>query len=387
MASSVFQAARIPVGRHSGYAYDRWIDQLGLPVHKGYYIEDLRKVEVAPWEDFECNAAIIQLEGMQGITEARVMEIPGGGAIPPSTFALDEAFFVLQGNGIATVWADEHKKHSFEFGPRSLFCIPQGVHRTFSNARGDQPVRLVANNYMPIAMDMFPDPKFFYTNDYVDAGLLEVSEGNAYSVATRAAGAGRGATWRGNFFTDLAAWDGLVPHRQRGGGGHVVDIEFPNSVMGGHMSVFPNGTYKKGHRHGPGVVIIIPAGEGFSVMWPEGEEQVVVPWHEASMFVPPNRWFHQHFNVSTTPARYLALSPLKQTRPGNEDFVPREDQIEYTQEAPWIREMFTKEVEKRGGKNLMPAGCYTNPDYQWGYGADEEQGAQIFGEHLQAEHV
>lgn len=384
MATSVYTHPRIATARRSGYTYDKWLDSIGLPVHRGYFIEDLRDVELAPWEEFECNAAFIQLEGMQGITEARVMEIPPGGAIPASTFALDECFFVLSGHGITTVWTDEKKKHSFEWGPRSLFLIPQGVHRVFSNARGDQPARIVANNYMPLAMSMFPDPKFFYTDTYADPGLLEVHEGDVYSVATRSQG-GRGATWRGNFFTDLAAWDGLVPHRQRGGGGHVVDIEFPNSEMGGHMSVFPNGTYKKGHRHGPGVVIIIPAGEGFSIMWQEGEEQIIVPWHEASMFVPPNRWFHQHFNVSTDPARYLALSPLKQTRPGNEDFVPHGDQIEYPDEAPWIREMFKKEVEKRGGNVVMPEGCYTDYDYQWGYDSGEEKGAVLFGGHTQSE--
>jgi hypothetical protein len=49
--------------------------------------------------------------------------------------------------------------------------------------------------------------------------------------------------------------------------------------------------------------------------------------------------------------------------------------------------MFRKEVEKRGGKSLMPAECYTDPDYKWGYGANEERGAVIFGEHLQPEHV
>ena len=103
------------------------------------------------------------------------------------------------------------------------------------------------------------------------------------------------------------------------------------------------------------------------------------------MFVPPNRWIHQHFNVSTDPARYLALSPLKQTRPGNEDFVPHEDQIEYPDEAPWIREMFKKEVEKRGGGVVMPEGCYTDYDYQWGYDSSEEQGAVLFGAHTDSE--
>jgi mannose-6-phosphate isomerase-like protein (cupin superfamily) len=386
MATSIYEQSRIHVGRHSGYAYDTYIESLGLPVHKGYFIEDLRKVELGKWEDMECNAAIIQLEGMQGITEARVMEIPGGGSTPASTFALDETFFVLEGQGITTVWTDPAHKHSFEWGPRSLFVIPQGVHRQHANARGDQPAKIVANNYLPIAMDMFPDPKFFYTDTYVDPGLLSAGTADAYSIATRSEG-GRGATWRGNFFTDLAQWDGLVPHRQRGGGGHVVDIEFPNTIMGGHMSVFPTGTYKKGHRHGPGVVIIIPSGEGFSIMWPEGEDKIVVPWHEASMFVPPNRWFHQHFNVSETPARYLALSPMKQTRPGNEDFVPAADQIEYPDEEEWIHEMFKAEVAKRGGESLMPPGAYTDRDYKWGYNANEETGAVLGGKYVEPEHV
>ena len=43
-------------------------------------------------------------------------------------------------------------------------------------------------------------------------------------------------------------------------------------------------------------------------MWPgEKGERVIIPWHEASCFVPPFRWFHQHFNVSTNPDRYLAI--------------------------------------------------------------------------------
>ena len=45
------------------------------------------------------------------------------------------------------------------------------------------------------------------------------------------------------------------------------------------MSVFPSKTYKKAHRHGPGFMIVIPGGEGYSVMWREGQEdnKVVIP--------------------------------------------------------------------------------------------------------------
>ncbi len=375
---SVYEPQRFSQDRREKLLpYGQWIESLGLPIHRGYFIEDARTLEVAPWPEMECNAAFIELAGMKGVSEARITEIPPGGTTAPVKFGLDDAVYVLEGNGITTVWAEGVGRKTFEWGPRSLFLIPQGATRQYSNARGDRPARLVHNNYMPVAMSMYPDPSFFYNNAYEVPSLLEANEEELYSVASRREG-GRGATWHGNFFTDLAVWDGLVPHRQRGGGGHVVDISFPHSGMGGHMSVFPVGTYKKAHRHGPGVVIIIPSGEGFSVMWQEGKEQVVVPWHEGSMFVPPNQWFHQHFNVSKNPARYLALGPLPQTRPNSETTGRPNDQIEYPDEEVWIREHFESELAKRGVESLMPDGAYKDPDYKWTYDAGEEQGADIY---------
>ena len=107
------------------------------------------------------------------------------------------------------------------------------------------------------------------------------------------------------------------------------------------MSVFDARLYKKAHRHGPGRVIVIPVGEGYSIMWEEGKEKVVVPWHEASCFVPPNKWFHQHFNAGGEPARYLALHPPMQFHGHAEKVEDRaKDQIEYVNEDKWVREKF-----------------------------------------------
>ena len=360
------------------YVYDRWMEAQGVPVHRGYFIEDLKTIEVAPWGERECDAAFVQLSGMEGVAEARITEIAPKASVPPMRFALDEVIYTVSGWGIATVWAEGVAKHSFEFGPRSLFLIPRGSYRQFANARGDQPLRLLHNNYLPVAMSLEPDPGFYFNNSYAHPELLQPKGDDLYAVAKRAPAMGRGATWYGNFFTDMGAWEDLVPHRARGGGGHVVDVSFPNSQMGGHMSVFPPGTYKKGHRHGPGRVIVIPAGEGYSIMWPEGGEKVIVPWHEGSMFTPPDRWFHQHFNVSVTPARYLALAPLPQFSGWSEDVEDRaRNQIEYPAEELWIREKFEEELGKHGLKSLMPAEAYENLDYKWGYGEGEESGANI----------
>ena len=104
-------------------------------------------------------------------------------------------------------------------------------------------------------------------------------------------------------------------------------------------------------------------------MWPEGHEKVVIPWHEGSVFVPPNRWFHQHFNVGTTSGRYLALHSPRLINLGGENIADRsQDQIEYPDEDPFIRQLFDEELGKRGMKSLMPQECYQDPNYEWDYG-------------------
>jgi hypothetical protein len=142
-------------------------------------------------------------------------------------------------------------------------------------------------------------------------------------------------------------------------------MKFPNCNMSAHMSVFPAGTYKKAHRHGPGTVIIIPKGDGYSIIWREGEKRIVIPWHESSVFVPPNQWFHQHFNVGDAAARYLAFSRPRPIFDTNESLDER--QIDYPDEDPFIRATFEQELSRRGLKTLMPEEAYRDRNYQWNY--------------------
>ena len=88
--------------RSSKYLYDRWMEAQGVPIHRGYFIEDLKTVEVGPWAERECNAAFIQVSGMEGVAEARITEIAPGATVPPLKFALDEVIYTISGWGIAT---------------------------------------------------------------------------------------------------------------------------------------------------------------------------------------------------------------------------------------------------------------------------------------------
>ena len=99
----------------------------------------------------------------------------------------------------------------------------------------------------------------------------------------------------------------MITAKERGAGGGHIRFNMAKGSMNSHISQFPIGTYKKAHAHGPGAHVIMLSGEGYSLMWPEGEEPQRYDWQVGTMIVPPNMWFHQHFNTGTTPSRYLAF--------------------------------------------------------------------------------
>ena len=86
------------------YTYDEWMEAQSIPIYRGYYIEDLRTLELGWWDERQCNSAFIQLVGQEGVTFARVTEIPPGKTLPPLKFALDEIVYVVEGRGLTTIW-------------------------------------------------------------------------------------------------------------------------------------------------------------------------------------------------------------------------------------------------------------------------------------------
>jgi mannose-6-phosphate isomerase-like protein (cupin superfamily) len=361
--------------RRLKFTHDRWMDSLGLPVHTGYYIEDLRKLELGRWQERGCDAAFIQLEGQQGITETRVSEVPPRGVLPPVRLAFDEVVYVVEGRGATSIWSTSGERKSFEWGENSMFLLPRHHFHQFSNTHGSRPARLLHYNYFPLLLSASPEPAAFISTDRGEAGEpmhavdLEALYAEPELKTTSSEDVSwkrREAVWVGSFFPDMSAWDKLKVNQRRGAGGRSVAMEFPGSEISCHMSMFPPRTYKKGHRHGPGRAIVIPAGEGYSVMWEEGKDKVIAPWKPGSLITPPNKWFHQHFNVGQSPARYLAFHPPLQFDGHAEKIEDRaRDQIEYVDEDPAVRQRFEAELAKRGMRSEIPAEAYTKPDYEW----------------------
>jgi len=355
MAESVARQIAVSELGHKS-AYHQFLEQEGIPIVGGFFVEDIRRVELAPWERMGGLGAYLNLEGTEGVNDSYLLEIPAGKSTKPQKHMFEELVFVVSGRGATTVWTEEGKKQTFEWQEGSLFSPPLNTWYQHFNGQGNQPVRFLGMTNAPTVMNLFHNPNFIFNCDFVFAdrygGEEDYFSGKGTLIAEK--------FWDSNFVQDVRAF-ALKTSTNRGAGARVIQLEIANNLMSAHIAEFPIGTYKKAHRHGAGAHVIILRGEGYSLMWPEREKIQRYNWHEASLFVPPEMWFHQHFNVGSQPARYLALKPFSSRKfPGlSKQFGPSEStkagggQIEYEDEDAAIRQMFEGELSKRGSQSRM----------------------------------
>lgn len=334
--------------------YQVWIEREGLTTVEGLYIPDLKTVELGDWARRGCRAAIATLQGSEGVNDAHIIEISPGGEVAPERHLYEELVYVVSGAGSTSVWNGQGDRTTFEWHEGSLFSVPLNTYSQHFNASGREPARFYSVTSAPLMMRLLHNLDFIYHCDYDFTDRFGAGNDDFSGAGT----AYRRRLWETKFIADVAAVE-LKSWRERGAGGSNVMLEIADSTMCGHISEFPVGTYKKAHRHNAGAHVIIINGTGFSLLWAEGDPIQQVKWQAGSIVVPPDRWFHQHFNTGTTPARYLALRwgsrkyPLFKEYKIDRPTTQGGDQIEYYDEDPSVREMFEKELTANGGVSRM----------------------------------
>jgi mannose-6-phosphate isomerase-like protein (cupin superfamily) len=333
-------------------SYDRWVAAQQAPVVEGLAIADLNAVEVGPWQQKGASGAIVRLWGAEDMTGAYVLELGPGASAAPQRHLYDELVHILSGRGFTTVWNDAGAKTTFEWSAGALFAIPLNAHYQHHNASSTDKARFVAVNNATIYMNLIHNLDFIFgcTYDFTDRFSADVAfDGQGTEHGYR--------LWESNFIADMRKIE-LVARPSRGGRNR--QFELTNSSIGAHVSEFDVGTYKKAHRHGAGTHIVMLSGEGYSLMWREGEEIQRVDWRPGAFIAPPDRWFHQHFNTGAEPARYLALRynsrkwGLYKQYGVDKSVKQGGDQIEYGDQEPSIHKTFVEECARRGVTVNMP---------------------------------
>jgi hypothetical protein len=342
--------------------YLDWIAREGVPVVEDFGI-DLKKVETKPWARFGVPGAAAHLKGRGDFISIFVLDLPPGGKCEPQRHLYEETVYVLEGHGSTTIETADGRKHSFEWGPMSLFALPLNARYQHFNASGRERARLACTNSLGMTMNLFHNEDFIFKNPYVFSerqGKASHFSGEGDFIPKRP---GR-HMWETNFVPDLGKFE-LKAWSQRGAGGSNMMFVLADGTMHAHISEMPVGTYKKGHRHGADFHVFCVTGQGYSLLWYDLDKDLVrVDWEHGVVFAPPDAMFHQHFNTSPVPARYLAVAfgglryPLTAAKRAiflgmDVSITDGGAQIEYEDQDHRIHQWFLDDMKKHGAQSKM----------------------------------
>ena len=350
-------------------SYLDWIKAEGVPVVEDYGI-DLFSVTTEPWSRYGMKGAACHLKGRGDFASMFLYEIPPGSSSVPQRHIYESVTYILEGTGSTQIEFPDGAKRSFEWGERSMFAIPLNAKYRHFNGSGQRRVLMVSTTNMPMVMNLFHNENFIFNNAAVFAdrmGKDEYYAGEGDLILIRPGN----HMWETNFVPDLEQLE-LHAWEDRGAGSSNIMFVLADSSMHAHISEMPPGTYKKGHRHGPGAHVMCVVGTGFSLLWFEGQKDFLrIDWKHGVVFPPADQQLHQHFNTSNQPARYLATGvggiryPMlaSKRRSGGDATGQNQavslsikkggDQIEYEDQDPRIHPLWLEEMARNGGTPKM----------------------------------
>jgi quercetin dioxygenase-like cupin family protein len=364
-------------------AYSDWLNSENIPVISGYAVTNLRTLEVKPWARLGVSGAHIRLIGGEGVNGAYVCDIPTGRSTKPQRYLFEEVIYVLSGEGETAIWTPGTDKQTVHWQSGSILSPPLNTWRQhFSHGSGA--ARLIAITNAPVVIDLFHNLDFIFNNDFVfrdrydgnpDVFRADNDKMHDKTIARGQSEQTKGVhSWSGAFVPDARSV-GLAEVKQRGVGNSRIELEMADNAMQAHISQFGVGTYKTSHRHGPGSHVLMLNGQGYTLMWngplkySEADQRMRIDFNEASLIVPPDRWWHQHFNTGASPARYLAATwggdgrwfmealggggrthrlAKTSTRVGG-------NMVDYQDEDPTVRDMYAAELKRNGITMNMPS--------------------------------
>ncbi len=348
--------------------YLNWAEGEGIPVHLDFG-HNLLKLETAPWDRYDARGCFAHTHGRGDFMANYVIEVPPGGKTRPVKHLYEAFFYTLGGSGSTTIWYPDGQTRTFEWGPKALFTVPLNCQYQFFNGSGQEPARLSCTNDAPLTLNLYHNEAFVFDNDFTfpeRIGDEKHYDGDGDHVPVKRSNKVLPLNiWETNFVSDLTNFK-LYEMDSRGKGSLNVSFVLADSTMHAHSSQIPRGSYKKAHRHAAGTHVHAVDGEGYTLLWYEGDDEFKeFPWRHGFMYTPPFWMFHQHFNTGDRPARYLACSMGSRRYPfialrkrsaeggGSISIQDGGRQIEYQDQDPRVHRKWLDAIRRTGVTSEM----------------------------------
>lgn len=295
--------------------YEKWMEAQEIPIHRGYGLKDLPDLERAWWPHIGGPAAFVHLEGMEGFSSVQLCEISPGSGLRRQRHLYQASILILEGEGRLDIWPHEGgPRRSVKWKKNSLFAIPLNAAYELHNTGGSTAVYMNVNN-APLVLDAFFSDEFVFDNpmefpDRFTSGDQDIARLTRHEAP-------EGVHLEGIFMDSVLD---MVADEHGGKGERVklTTLELAASTFASHVAEWPPNEYHQAHHHYGGAVLYILASDGYTLMWPleaglrpyesgNSDQVVRIDWEVGSLFCPPTKWFHQHFNTGETDARQLAF--------------------------------------------------------------------------------
>jgi quercetin dioxygenase-like cupin family protein len=333
--------------------YDYWLEQEGIPVYRGFYIEDVHALELGAWRRTGGRGAYLSLGGQQQ-TNGFVAEIAPGGDLEPEKHIFEELVYVLSGRGSTRVWQAGGKPQSFEWAAGSLFAIPLNAWHQYFNGSGTAPARLFAATTAPRQLNQYHNEQFVFDNPFVFWDRFS-GEDDAYFASPGSSWGPR--SWETNFVPNVRSVR-LDEWTAKGAGASHMRFVLADGVYGCHIHELSPVTYVQAHRHDAGAMILVLEGSGYELMWQASQPRVRYELRPGAIVSPGKMVYHMHVNPNPTPLRQLAFRGGSASKYGAGEGGPEShmsELVRYDDEDPAIREAFYAEVRATGLEPvLMP---------------------------------
>jgi quercetin dioxygenase-like cupin family protein len=382
------------VGQKAGFgkwknpksAYDRFIEDQGIPIHRDIGVHKVQDLPLKPWKRLGGRGTAIQLLGTEHLWGMYVVEVPGAGALNAEQHMYEELYYVVEGRGTTEVWQQSRpKKLTFEWGPGSLFAIPLNTMHRVVNATSS-PALLLAATTAPNILNLIRNPDYVLNCPYEFLDRFDASDDYFKPVEDVYADPVRGlAMRRTNIIPDILRCD-LPRDNRRSFDYRRIEPHMAAANFYMKIAQYQTGQYSKAHKHSSGAILVCIKGKGYSVTWPDRlgmrpweagvadqvKKQTYEPVGMISAAPMRGDWFHQHFGTHPEGLRLLVFDGpygpgmRHGGAPGDEAMdggaIDTRDggrAISYVDEDPQIRKTYEAALAAEGMKTGMPAWAYT----------------------------
>ena len=357
--------------------YLDWVNAEGMPVVEGTTAIDLFAVQTGPWARFGTNGAAVHLKGRGDFCNMFVFDLPPGGSSTPVHHLYEDIYYVLEGHGSTQIELPDGSKRSFEWGPHSMFSIPVNMTYRHFNADGRKRALISTTTNMPLIMNTFHNERFVFDNEFnftERTGKEELLLGRRGFHPDSPGQSHVGNKFRPRRVEDRAAClrrprRGVEQHQIYSRGRRSLRAHVGNARRHLQEGAPPRLRHACHLHHRPWLFAALVR-----------RRQGLRPHRlEARRRLPAcNGQFHQHFNLSHEPSRYLALgignvrypftNQKRETMVGEKGKQQRSSlsikqgghQVEFQDQDPrihrlWLEEMKKAAVTPRIDKYAIPA--------------------------------